>query len=57
MSLNYEILYELYKIEPIKVRQMHERDLAIKEASLIKDNLKLTGLHHFCRTSKATADR
>ena len=41
MSLNYEILYELYKIEPIKVRQMHERDLAIKEASLIKDNLNV----------------
>ena len=28
-------------IEPIKVRQMHERDLAIKEASLIKDNLNV----------------
>ena len=27
--------------EPIKVRQMHERDLAIKEASLIKDNLNV----------------
>ena len=35
------MLYELYKIEPIKVRQMHERDLAIKEASLIKDNLNV----------------
>ena len=30
-----------YTLEPIKVRQMHERDLAIKEASLIKDNLNV----------------
>ena len=37
----YEISNELFKIKPMKVRQMHERDLAIKEASLIKDNLNV----------------